>query len=85
MAESVYLLCALASAACAIMLLRAYHRTRARLLLWSALCFAALTANNILLVVDLVVFPAIDLSTWRSAAALAGLLIMLYGLVWEAE
>ena len=85
MAEAVYLLCAATSGACALLLLRAYHRTGTRLLLWSSLCFVGLTLNNALLVVDLIVVPDVDLSTWRLVPAVAGVALLLYGLVWESE
>ena len=85
MAEVVYLLCAVTSVACAGLLLRGYVRTGTRLLLWSGLCFASLALNNIVLVVDLMVIPQIDLSTWRLVPAAAGMVLLLYGLVWEAE
>ena len=39
MATVVYLLCALTSLGCALLLLAAYRRERARLLLWSCVCF----------------------------------------------
>ena len=48
----VCVLCALTSLACAVLLLRGYFRTRARLLLWTGLCFAGLFINNMLLIVD---------------------------------
>ena len=57
MAEVVYILCALTSLACAVLLIRGYRRSRSRLLLWSCLGFVALAANNVLLFVDLVVVP----------------------------
>ena len=85
MAEAVYLLCAVASVACAVLLLRAYLRTRTRLLLWSGLCFAGLGLNNVVLVVDLIVVPDADLSTWRLVPAAAGIVLLVYGLVWDAE
>lgn len=92
MAEAVYLLCAATSLACAILLFNGYSRSRMRFLLWSSLCFVGLAINNILLFIDKVVYPEISLdfaglemSVWRSAAALAGLTLLLYGLVWEAE
>ena len=85
MAEAVYLLCAATSGACALLLLRAYHRTGTRLLLWSSLCFVGLTLNNALLVVDLIMVPDVDLSTWRLVPAVAGVALLLYGLVWESE
>jgi hypothetical protein len=85
MATLVYALCALTSLACAVLLLRGYMSSRARLLLWSGLCFAGLAANNVILLVDKRVVPSIDLSLWRSLPALAGVAILLYGLVWETR
>ena len=85
MAEAVYILCAATSIACAVLLLRAHSRTRARLLLWSGLCFVFLGLNNVLLFLDLVVFETVDLRLVRHATALAGLLLLLWGLVWDAE
>lgn len=79
------LLAALTSLACMVLLFRAYAANGVRLLLWSALCFVCLTANNVLLFVDLVVLPDIDLRVLRLAAALAGILFLLYGFIWEAE
>lgn len=85
MAEGVYVLCALTSIACAVLLTRGYARSRARFLLWSALCFIGLAANNVLLFLDLAVLPRVDLSLWRSLTALAGLALLLFGLVWDVE
>jgi hypothetical protein len=85
MAAVIYTLCALTSLTCAVLLFRGYQKSRAHLLLWSALCFAGLTASNILLVLDRLVYTEIDLTTPRLAAALAGLLLLLYGLIWETE
>ena len=86
MAEIVYALCAFTSVACAWLLLRKYRQAGSRLLLWSGVCFVGLAINNILLFVDLIVFPtAIDLSVPRFASALFALLILLSGLVWESR
>jgi hypothetical protein len=85
MATLVYALCALTSLACAVLLLRGYARNRVRLLLWSGLCFAGLALNNIILLIDMRVVPDIDLSVWRTLPALAGIVILLYGLVWETR
>lgn len=83
MAETIYVLCAVTSLACAILLMRAFRRSRSRLLLWSGACFALLAANNGLLVVDLMVAKQVDLAIYRSATALAAVLILLVGLIWE--
>jgi hypothetical protein len=91
MAETVYVLCTLTCLACAVLLLRGYLRTRARLLLWSCLCFTALTVNNVLLFVDKVVFPeratllGVDFQVLRSAIALSGLVLLLVGLIWDSD
>ena len=81
----VYTLCALTAALCAVLLLQSYARSGYRLLLWSGLSFAGLTLNNLLLVLDKLAFPYMDLSVWRSAVALAAMCVLLYGLVWDAE
>lgn len=82
---AVYMLCAVTSFACAALLLRGYFRSHARLLLWSGLCFAGLFLNNAVLFVDMVVWTSTDLSLWRNLPALAGVLLLLYGLLWEAD
>jgi hypothetical protein len=85
MASAVYLLCALTSLACAILLLRAYQNRGVRLLLWSGLAVVGFTLGNIMLVVDRVVTgPEVDLAIWRSLPVLAGLGVLVYGLVWDA-
>ena len=83
MAETIYVLCAVTSVLCAGLLLRAWTASRARLLLWSAVCFVLLAANNLLLVIDLMVAEATDLAGVRTATGLAGLLALLYGLVYD--
>lgn len=79
------LLAALTSLGCMALLFRAYANTRLRLLLWSALCFVCLTANNVLLFLDLAIFPDLDFRPYRLMAALAGILFLLYAFIWEAE
>lgn len=81
----VYLLCAVTSLACAVLLFRGFRRSRARMLFWSALCFAGFCLNNVLLVVDTQLVPEIDLSIWRTLPAALGLALLLYGFVWDAD
>ena len=50
-----------------------------------ALKHAGLTLNNALLIVDKIIFPLIDFSTWRLLAALSGMAVLLYGLIWDTE
>jgi hypothetical protein len=82
----VYLLCFVTSSACAFLLGRSYSKTRARLLLWSAICFLFLAINNLLLVIDLVFLPIdVDLRFARLITALIATCVLLFGFVWDLE
>ena len=84
--SAVYLLCLGTSIACAVLLARSYTRTRARLLLWSALCFAFLALNNLIVVVDILLLPTqVDLSLVRLSVSLVAVGVLLYGFIWESE
>lgn len=85
MDKAVYILCFLTSAAVALLLFRAYLRSRAGILFWSALGFAGLCLNNLLLVIDAMVIPQIDLSTVRNIPAVIGMILMVFGLAWSRE
>ena len=85
MASLVYILCAVTSAGCVVLLIRGYRRRRNRLLLWSSVCFAGLFLNNLLLLIDLVLAPSVDLSAWRGFTGLGALLVLLFGLVWDSK
>jgi len=85
MATVVYVLCALASVLCAVLLLRSFLETRVRLLFWCCVCFVGLALNNVLLFVDKVLADDVDLSLERSLPALLGVAALVYGLVWEAD
>jgi len=84
MAESIYVLCALTSVACAILLLRGFGRSGVRILLWSSFCFVGLALNNLLLLVDVWLLPDVQLAAARGMAALLGLAPLVFGLVWES-
>lgn len=81
----VYILCMVTSAVCAGLLIRTYLRSRSRLLLWTALSFAFMALNNLLLVGDRLVFLEVDLWPYRQAAMLAALGVLLYGFIWETD
>ena len=82
---AVYLLCFLTSAACALLLARNFRRTRARLLMWSALCFLLLAANNFVVVLDLLVLPEADFRLFRLLLSLAAVSVLLFGFIWDLE
>jgi hypothetical protein len=83
MAECIYLLCALTSLACFLLLARSYWQSRMRLLLWSALCFLGFFLNNLFLFIDLIIVPEIDLYSLRQIFSLSGVSLLLFGLIWE--
>ena len=85
MAALIYSLCALTCIAAFVLLLRGWRATKFRLLFWSALCFAGLTVNNILLVLDKLVFLQVDLTTLRLVTGLVAVLLLLFGLIWDEE
>ena len=85
MPGSVYLLCSATCLLCTVMLLRAYARTHVRLLFWSGLCFAGLMVDNLMLYADFYIFPNVSLEIWRKIPGLIATMLLLYGLIWEAE
>lgn len=85
MSSAVYILATIVCLTSAILLLRGFAAGRHRLLLWSGLCFAGLTLSNLLVFLDLIIFPAIDLYPLRLGTAAVSMLLLLYGLVWEGE
>lgn len=82
---AVYTLCFLTSAACAVLLMRSYRRTGMRLLLWSGLCFIFLAANNLVVVLDMMVVPNRDLRLGRLLLALCAVAVLLFGFIWDRE
>ncbi len=84
-AALIYGLCALLCGWVAWLLWRHHGRTRSRVLFWSALCFSGLTLSNLLLIADKLLLPAMDLALLRRGMALAAILVLLYGLVYEDE
>lgn len=82
---AVYLLCFLTSALCAWLLARNYRRSRVRMLLWSAACFALLAAASLFVVMDLVVFPDADFRLVRNLLSLSAAAVLLFGFIWDLE
>jgi hypothetical protein len=83
MAILVYLLCAVTSAACALLLIRQYRRSRVRLLLWSSVAFVGLAFNNALVFTDYVIVPDTDLALLRVAVALVSVAVLVGAFVWD--
>jgi hypothetical protein len=79
--QIVYVLCALTSMGCTLLLIGRYRKTRVDLLFWSAAAFFCFTITNILLFVDLVVIKDIDLGLWRNGFTFGGVIVLLYGLI----
>lgn len=85
MSTAIYLLCTVTSALCALLLFRAYAHNGVRLLFWSSLCFVGLTLTNLLVILDRILFPDVDLLLWRLVSQLTSLSLLLYGLIWREE
>lgn len=79
----VYLLCFATSSACAWLLGRSYRRSGHRLLMWSAICFTLLAANNFAVICDLLLFPDIDFRLVRLLLAFGAVSVLLFAFVWN--
>jgi len=82
---ALYILNAVTTLLCGVLLLRGWSRVRRKLLLWSGLCFLGLSASYALKFADLEVFLQTDLYTWRIGASAFALALLLYGLIWESQ
>lgn len=82
---AVYLLCFATSSACALLLARNYTRTKARLLLWSALCFGFLALNNLAVIFDLLLVSGLSFQILRLALSLCAVGVLLFGFIWDME
>lgn len=81
----VYCLCFLTSAVCASLLGRMFVKSGARMLFWSAACFFLLAIVNLVVILDLLVFPEIDFRTARLWLSLAAVSLLLFGFTWDNE
>jgi hypothetical protein len=81
----VYTLCFATSALCAFLLGRSYNRTRMRLLLWSAACFTLLSLVHFIVIIDLLVYPEVELRPVRLWLTLLGVAVLLFGFIWDED
>lgn len=81
----VYLLCFLASALCAGLLVRQYRLSSTPVLVWSAACFVLLAVSNLLVVIDRLILPDMSLRTIRLTLTLMAVSVLLFGFIWESE
>jgi hypothetical protein len=77
----VYLLCAGTSLVCAVLLLRGSITKGNRLLFWSSLCFFTMTANNLLLYINFIVLPNVDILIVARLIAVLGVVLLNVGLI----
>ncbi len=78
-----YVLCAVTSLVCFVLLLRGFLNDRSPLLLWSSLCFACIAIQNSILVADLILFPQVSLAFYRTLIGFLGQAALLCALIWE--
>lgn len=80
------LLCMVTSIVCFVLLLLGYRRTHTQFLLWSALCFAGLAVNNLLLFLDLgIVSLNADLRPLRAITLIGSFGVLVFGFIWKTE
>jgi hypothetical protein len=80
----VYILCAVTSLGSAVLLLRgALARGGGGLLFWSSLCFFAMALNNVLLYMNFIVLPHVDLLLASRLATVLGIVLLNIGLIWH--
>lgn len=84
-ASLVYVLCAVASLTCTLLLVRGWRRSGNRLLLYSSLCFLMLTLSQAVLVIDLVFVPQVDLLVFRQLLSGLGLVLLVWGFIWDGR
>jgi hypothetical protein len=80
----VYILCAITSLGSAVLLLRGALSRGGGLLFWSSLCFFAMALNNVLLYMNFIVFPDVDLLLASRLATVLGIVLLNIGLIWHA-
>ena len=81
----VYTLCFATATLCAFLLGRSFRRTGSRLLFWSALCFGLLAVVNFIVVLDMLVFPAINFRPVRLWLSLVAVSVLLFGFIWDED
>mgnify|MGYP001550314231 CR=1 FL=1 len=83
--NAIYVLCALTSLACAVLLGRAYVASKARILMLSAIAFALFFVNNAFVVLDFIVLPNTNLHVARSAFGFLAAAVLALGLAAEVS
>lgn len=79
----VYILCTGTSLFSAVLLLRGAFFRRGGLLFWSGLCFLAMAVSNVLLYLNFVVYPEIDLIIAARSVTAVGIVLLNIGLIWH--
>lgn len=77
----VYALCAVTSVVCCALLLRQHRRSPGTLLTRSAIAFLCFAVANVLLFIDRIVLPDVDLKIYRNLVTLVGVGILLMALI----
>lgn len=80
----IYILCAVTCLGCAALLLRGNVRKRDGLRFWTALCFVAMAVNHVLLYLNFIVLPDVELLFVARIAMLIGVVLLNFGLIWHS-
>jgi hypothetical protein len=82
-AESIYVLCAVTSLFCFVLLFRGYLRVRTRILFFGAVSFLLFSIGNVVLVADLIFLPQVNLLPTRNVITLLAVALLAWGLISE--
>ena len=85
MASLIYLLCAATALACAVVLWNNFRSSRTGMVFWSSVCFLGLATESLLLYVDRIAFPRVDLSAYRHVVGLVALASLLFAFIWGSS
>ena len=80
MRAAVFVLCAVSSIGCALLLLRAWLADRSRLVLGALACFAGLALSNLVLAYDELALPHEEL-LWRCVPSAVGLAVLAFVMI----
>ena len=85
MTAAIYILTCITTLLCATFYCELSSRFERGFFCGVGLCFAGLTISNGFVIADLLLFPNIDLYTYRLGSTAVSMMFMLYGLIWESR
>lgn len=79
----IYIICGLTSLGSAWLLGRGALKRHDGLMFWSSLCFFGMGVNNLLLYLNFIIFPEVELLIVARIAMVFSVLVLNFGLIWH--